>query len=330
MPRITALVKFLQRILLPGLGLLVILLAVLLSASRLLLPVFDEDVRLWIERTAHRHDIGLEVGSLDLDWNGMGPRLNLQDTTVVGAAGATPLRLTRLSLTLDVPRTVFSGRLRFGTLEVEGGRLQVLRDAEGRWQLQGLGSAAAPGDMSSAWPAWMAMARRVQLVGSRLCLRDEASAQELRIEDIEAVFEEGADGLHLALRLDLPQRLGGDMELRARMGGGLAELGRPSGELWLSTTGLNLAGWRALLASLSTDAAMLPVPMEELPRFERGEVRGQAWIQLHKGVLFDAQARLDLAGWRLNPLQALSAGERDVTLHSRLDLRLRHVDQDWN
>lgn len=330
MPSITALARFLQRILLPGLGLLVILLAVLLSASRLLLPVFDEDARHWIERTAHEHGVGLEVGRLDLDWAGMGLRLNLQDTTLLGEAGATPLRLNRLSLTLDLPRTVFSGRLRFGTLEVEGGRLQILRDAEGRWQLQGLGSAASPGGMGGAWPAWMGMARRVQLVGSRLCLRDEASAQELRIEDIEAVFEDGPEGLGLALRMDLPQRLGGDMELRARMEGGLAGLARPSGQLWLSTTGLNLAGWRALLAALSAGDMVLPVPVEELPSFERGEVRGQAWIQLREGVLNDAQARLDLAGWRINPLQALRAGEREVTLHSRLDLRLRHSGQDWN
>jgi uncharacterized protein (TIGR02099 family) len=134
----------------------------------------------------------------------------------------------------------------------------------------------------------------------------------------------------MALRMDLPRRLGGRIELRARLAGSLAELSRPTGEVWLSTSGLDMAGWSALLSSLSFEAAALPVAPDELPRFEKGEVRGQAWLTLQDGVPVDAQARLELADWRISPLQALRAGEREVALHSRLDLRLRHAGEDWS
>ncbi|MFZ5467484.1 MAG: YhdP family protein [Pseudomonadota bacterium] len=332
MPRVTALATFLQRILLPGLGLLLILLAVLLSGARLLLPLVDEDARHWIERTAQDHGVELDAGHIELDWQGMGPRLSLTDATLYGKGGATPLRLRRLSLTLDLPRSMLGARLHFGALEVEGVSLQLLRDGEGRWQLQGLANTvgAEGAGADTAWPAWMGMARRVHLVGSHLSLRDERSGMDLRIEDIEALFEAGLTGQRMALRMALPQQLGGRLELRARLAGSLAELPQPTGEVWLSTSGLDMAGWSALLASLSFDAAALPVALDELPRFEKGEVRGQAWLQLRDGALIDAQARLELADWRINPLQALRAGEREVALHSRLDLRLRHAGKDWN
>ncbi|MEO1751851.1 YhdP family protein [Thiofaba sp. EF100] len=331
MSRSPAPVRFLQRILLPGLGLAVILLAVLLSGARLLLPVFEADVRHWIERIAQDHGVELDAGRLELDWQGMGPRLSLTDATLHGQGGTTPLRLRRLSLTLDLPRSLLGARLHFGALDVEGASLQLVRDGEGRWQLQGLASSAARNSTAeAAWPAWMGMARRVHLVGSHLDLRDERSGLDLSIEDIEALFEEGLTGQRMALRMDLPRQLGGRIELRARLAGSLAELSQPTGEVWLSTSGLDMAGWSALLASLSLDAAALPVAFDELPRFEKGEVRGQAWLTLRDGALIDTQARLELADWRINPLQALRAGEREVALHSRLDLRLRHAGEDWN
>ncbi|MEW5973792.1 MAG: YhdP family protein [Pseudomonadota bacterium] len=331
MPRAPAPVRFLQRILLPGLGLLLILLAVLLSGARLLLPVFEADARHWIERTAQDHGVQLDAGQLELDWQGMGPRLSLTHATLHGHGGATPLRLRRLSLTLDLARSLLGARLHFGALDVEGASLQLVRDGEGRWQLQGLANTvgAEGAGADTAWPAWMGMARRVHLLGSHLSLRDERSGMDLRIEDIEALFEEGLTGQRMALRMDLPRQLGGRIELRARLAGSLAELPQPTGEVWLSTSGLDMAGWSALLASLSFDAAALPVALDELPRFEKGEVRGQAWLQLRDGAPVDAQARLELADWRISPLQALRAGEREVALHSRLDLRLRHAGEDW-
>ncbi|MGK0673467.1 MAG: YhdP family protein [Halothiobacillaceae bacterium] len=323
--------RFLQRILLPGLGLLLILLAALLSGARLLLPVFEADVRDWIERIAQDHGIELDAGQLELDWQGMGPRLSLANATLHGQDGTTPLRLHRLSLNLDLARSLLGARLHFGTLDVEGASLQLVRDGQGHWQLQGLARGAAMSSATEfAWPAWMGMTRRVHFVGSHLELRDEQSGFDLSIKDIEALFEEGLTGQSMALRMELPRQLGGRLELRARFAGHLAELSRPTGEVWLSSSGLDMAGWSRLLASLSLDAAALPVALNELPRFEKGEVHGQVWLTLRDGALIDAQARLELADWRIDPLHALRVGEREVALHGRLDLRLQHVEEDWH
>ncbi len=326
---ILALLRFLQRRLLPGLGLLVILLAALLSAARLVLPLFDDKARDWVEQAAFGKGIDLSVEGLALDWSGLSPRLSLRNATLFSAAGDIPFRVSRLSLGLDLPRSLSSGRLQLGNLEIEGVRLQVLRDADGRWQLRGLGSAAVDSG-GTQWPDWMGQARRVQLVGSRLCLHDERSGLDLRIDDIEALFELGQAEQRLALRLNLPENLGGRLEVRARSKGGLAGLAQPSGEIWLQSSSLKLAGWGAMLSAMPQDGLPPPIlPLTDLPRFETGDLRGQVWMKLQEGALIDARASLDLADWRISSIQAMLAGEREVALQSRLDLHLQHHEDDW-
>ncbi len=328
MPKAADLPRFVQRRVMPALGLLVILLAVLLSAARLALPWFAEDVRTWVEQQAFVHGIELSVERLSLDWNGLGPSLGLRDATLFGEAGAQPLSLQRLALTLDIPRSLLNASLQFSSLEIEGVRLQVLRDRDGRWQLRGLGTDTA-GPPSSGWPAWMGIARRVDLIGSQLELHDEASNTDLLLQDIEALFEQDASEHRLALRIDLPEHLGGRLEARARLPNASLDPAHLEGELWLQTSGLHLAGWSRLLASLPLGGTEGPAFKANLPRFESGKVSGELWLRLTQGQLADARAQLDLADWRLSAIQAMFAGEREVALESRLDIQLGHRDDAW-
>ncbi|MFZ5580778.1 MAG: YhdP family protein [Pseudomonadota bacterium] len=333
MPFVHTLLKFAQRRVVPGLGLLVILMAMLLSLGRLILPWFGEDARAWVERQAFAHGVELTVEQLDLDWEGLGPRLVLREATLFGEAGRTPLRVARLALTLDIPRSLMALEPRFGALQVEGVRMQVLRDRAGRWQFGGFigdmpgTSEAAPA--ADAWPRWLEIARRVELTGSQLCLHDDLSGMDLRVDDIQALFEHGLLERRLALRVNLPENLGGRLELRARTPDTRAGMAAPNAEIWLQTSSLQLAGWSDLIASLPRDMLQLPLGKDTLPRFETGEVRGQAWLRLRDGVLVDARARVDLADWRLNSIQALLAGEREVALQTLLDIQLESRQDTW-
>ncbi len=329
MSSLTALARILQRILLPGLGLVIILLAVLLSSARLLLPFVEEDVRHALERGAQGFGLSLQAQHIALDWKGLGPRLTLVKASLYAEEGGAPVELERLSLTLDLLRSLLGMRLHFASLEVEGMNLGLSRDETGRWQLQGL-APGLPGEAAEpARPAWMGMASRVHLVGSHLRLHDAKSGLDLAIEDIEALFEAGVSGQRLALRMSLPEQLGGRLELRARLTGSLASLDEQSGELWLSTEGLDMPGWSALLARLSSSQAAPLVAPEELPRFAQGKLGGQVWISLRDGALHDIQAQLELTDWRIDALQALRAGEREVALHSHLALALTHEGEAW-
>ncbi|MEW6765103.1 MAG: YhdP family protein [Pseudomonadota bacterium] len=328
MPKAADLLRFVQRRVMPVLGLLVILAAMLLSAARLALPWFAEDVRAWVEQQAFVHGVELSVEQFSLDWSGLGPRLGLRDAILFGEAGAQPLSLQRLALTLDIPRSLLGASLRFSSLEIEGVRIQVLRDRDGRWQLRGLGIDTASGQ-SEGWPAWMDIAHRVDLVGSQLELHDEASNTDLLLQDIEALFEQNANDRRLALRIDLPEHLGGRLEVRARLPNARIDPAHLDGELWLQTSGLHLAGWSRLLASLPLGELERPVLKADLPRFETGKVSGELWLRLTQGQLADARAKLDLADWRLSTIQAMLAGEREVALESRLDIQLGHHDDAW-
>ncbi len=343
---VTAPLRFVRRVLLPLAGLLIILLAVLLSVARLALPLFDEQARNLVEQAALEHGLALSVGRLSLDWEGLGPRLSLHDTRIQGRdAGDTPLQLQTLSLHFDLPQSLLSGRLQFDTLDIRGLVLHLQRDTDTRWGLSspapdslGRPTSVKP-DEPAAWPAWMGMARQIRLHQSQLDVHDAISGLRLSVQVADALFEQGvsAQGLpeqRLALKMQLPENLGGDIELRARLHGSLAELSLPSGELWLDTPLLKLPGWRALFASLPNGDLALPVALSDLPQLKTGELRGQTWLTLSKGALIDAQSSLDLSDVLVKRLQLIP--ERELppnsatgTLASHINIHLSHQDSLW-
>ncbi len=345
---ITAPLRFARRVLLPLFGVLVILLAVLLSVARLALPLFDEQARNLVERTAYARGLALKVERLSLDWEGLGPRLSLHNTRIQGhdnsVGETTPLELQTLSLHFDLPQSLLSGQLQFDTLELRGLVLHLQRDQEARWGLSSL-RARPPNDSKSgdatpaSWPAWMGMARRVILSQSQLHLVDEISGLKLDIHALDALFEQGTNAhgepeQHFVLKMQLPESLGGMSELRAHLQGTLADLARPSGELWLHTPQLKLPGWRALFASLPNGDLALPVALSDLPQLKTGEVAGETWLSLKHGALTDLQASLDfndvlLKRPQLIPAHDLPPSALLAPLASHVNLHLQHQDALW-
>ena len=351
---ITAPLRFARRVLLPLFGVLVILLAVLLSVARLALPLFDEQARNLVERAAYARGLALTVERLSLDWEGLGPRLSLHNTRIQGRdnglSDATPLELQTLSLHFDLPQSLLSGQLQFDTLELRGLVLHLQRDQEARWGLSSLSSSRPPNDDTSgddisggaapaSWPAWMGMARRVVLSQSQLHLVDEISGLKLDINALDALFEQGTSRhgepeQRFVLKMQLPESLGGMIELRAHLQGTLADLTRPSGELWLHTPQLKLPGWRALFASLPNGDLALPVALSDLPQLKTGELAGQTWLSLQQGALTDIQASLDfndvlLKRPQLIPAHDLPPSALLAPLASHVNIHLQHHDTLW-
>ncbi|OYY74553.1 MAG: TIGR02099 family protein [Gammaproteobacteria bacterium 28-57-27] len=343
---ITVPLRFARRVLLPLLGMLIILLAVLLSVARLALPLFDEQARSLVERAALERGLALEVERLSLDWEGLGPRLSLHNTRIQGRdADDAPLQLQTLSLHFDLPQSLISGRLQFGTLEISGLVLRLQRDKDARWSLSSIDPRASAtsdstgADTETRWPAWMGMAQRVVLHQGQLHVVDAISGLALSINQVDAVFAQGTNAQgqqeqRFALKMQLPKSLGDMVELRARLQGSLADLSRPSGELWLDTPQLKLPGWRALFTSLPNGDLALPVALSDLPQLKTGELGGQTWLNLHHGAVIDVQSSLDLSDVSVKRPQLIP--ERDQppvtapnSLASHINIHLRHSDTRW-
>ncbi len=345
---ITAPFRFARRVVLPLLGLLIILLAVLLSVARLALPLFDEQARSLVEQAALERGLALEVERLSLDWEGLGPRLSLHNTRIKGASeSSAPLQLQTLSLHFDLPRSLLSGRLQFDALEISGLVLHLQRDLQGAWGLSSINSGSLDanrppngGDASDAsWPAWMGMAQKVVLRQSQLHVNDEISGLKLSSQEMDALFEQGTNAQgtlqqRFVLKMQLPESLGGMLELRAHLQGEFADLVRPSGELWLDTPQLKLPGWRALFASLPNGDLALPVALSDLPQLNTGELGGQTWISLQHGGVTDVHASLDFSDVRVKRAQPLPSNDLPPSillapLASHVNIHLQHHDALW-
>ncbi len=342
---ITAPLRFARRVLLPLAGLLIILLAVLLSAARLALPLFDEQARNLVEHAALERGLALDVERLSLKWEGFGPSLSLHNTRIKGTSDSAPLQLQTLSLHFDLPRSLLSGRLQFDTLDISGLVLHLQRDQEARWGLSSLGSNRPTNDGSSkdetpaSWPAWMGMAHKVVLRQSELHVNDAISGLQLSIQAVDALFEQGVTPQgtpeqRFALKIQLPETLGEVVELRAHLQGEFADLSHPSGELWLDTPQLKLPGWRALFASLPNADLALPVALSDLPQLKSGDIGGQTWLSLYHGAVTDVQASLDFNDILVKRAQPLPNGDLPpstllVPLASHVNIRLQHHDALW-
>ncbi|MEW5838473.1 MAG: YhdP family protein [Pseudomonadota bacterium] len=336
---ITAPFRFVRRLLLPLLGLLIILLAVLMSVAKMALPLFDEQARALVERVALQQGIALEVQRLSLDWEGLGPRLSLHDTRIKSAADQAPLQMQTLSLHLDVAQSALSGRLQFNVLEISGLSLQLQRDTQGRWGLSSLAhetNDAKSGDSAEpmGWPAWMGMAQRIVLSQSQLKMSDDISGLRLALDDVDVLFEQLGEEQRLALQLQLPATLGGAVELRARLHGSLGDLVQPSGEIWLNTPSLRLPGWRALFTSLPNADLALPVALSDLPQLKTGELDGQTWISLQQGEMRDLQASLNFNDVQIKrpqlvPSTQLPASAIATPLASHVNIHLQHESALW-
>jgi uncharacterized protein (TIGR02099 family) len=172
-----------------------------LTLQWLILPRLDE-WRPQVELLATRalgHPV--QIGHLATQGGGWLPMLQLRDVVLHDAAGQEALRLPRVQAALSVP-ALLALRLRFTQLLIEDARLDVRRDAAGRWFVGGLpvgsGGAALAGDASADWffeqheilvrggtLRWLDAQRQappLALADVQLLLRNRGRRHELRLD----------------------------------------------------------------------------------------------------------------------------------------------------
>ena len=243
-----------------------------------ILPRLD-DWRPRIEAQASRalgHPV--QIGRIAVHSAGWVPSFVLHDVLLRDGRGREALRLPQVSAALSVP-SLLALRLRFEQLLIDDARLEVRRDAQGRWHVAGLDVAADAADGAAmdgdAAADWLFDQHEVVVRGGLLRWVDEQrAAPALQMRDVLLVLRNR--GRHHELRLDAtpPVDWGQRFSLRAQARGPL--LGRAGDwQRWRGT----------LFADLPlTDVAQLRRHVDLPVDLQRGRAALRAWIDWDQGV----------------------------------------------
>ena len=166
-----------------------------------ILPRLD-DWRPQLEAQAARalgHPVS--IGQISVRSAGWVPAFTLRDVVLRDPRGREALRLPQVSAALSVP-SLLALRLRFDQLLLEGARLEVRRDVQGRWFVAGLDlDSAAPGLDGSAVADWFFEQHELLVRGGTLRWVDEQrAAPPLQLDDVQLLVRN--QGRRHALRLD--------------------------------------------------------------------------------------------------------------------------------
>lgn len=304
---------------------IVIALALLLSAARILLPAVgeyrDEVARLAGELVGQP----VRIGEIRAGWHGWGPSVKLRDVEVLDAAGQQAvLRCDAARIDMNVWRSLLERQFEPGKLTVSGMSLSLIRREDGSIAAAGLGGAQGEMDEHAKRQLMEWLQRQ-----DRLAI-EESSVRWTDLMDGGSVWEFGAVNLQLRNhgqrhRIDgdmtLPDALGRSLQIAINIQGDLFTPARWQGQAYLQGKALHLdamAGeWRAALEQSGLAAV-------------NGTADFMAWSDWQDGVN-QVEGDLHISGLRLiRAVEDPEVNGRQVEI-AGLDgnYRWQRVGKDW-
>lgn len=280
-----------------------------LTLHWLILPRLDE-WRPRVEAQAARalgHPV--QIGRIGVHSSGWVPAFVLHDVVLHDARGRDALRLPKVSAALSVP-SMMALRLRFDQLLIEDARLEVRRDAQGRWSVGGLDMASAGASVDGSEAAdWFFEQHEFLIRGGTLRWVDEQrAAPPLQLSDVQLLVRNR--GRRHELRLDATPP--------ADWGDRFSIVGQARGAL-LSRAG-DWQRWKGtLFAELPrADVSQLRRHVDLPVDLQQGQAALRAWVDWDRGLpqaltldaaLRDVSVRL---GRDLEPVALAALGGRFV------------------
>lgn len=224
------------------------------------------------------------IAALEGRMDGLSPVIEMRGLQVEPLdQGVPPLRLARSEVMLDVLPTLIHRQLRLRQLLVEGLRLGLVRQEDGRVALQGLEALTTSGQRSDPRPLLQLLYRQKRLVVNELDLTLEwPGVPALRFPDVEMAMMSSGESHLFSLRGAVPdQPL--EVDVRLHMDQDAFQLSDVTGDGYARVQGAALAPW------LNLALTNKPLQIERVG----GEV--EAWASVRAGQLSDARVRLGVA-----------------------------------
>ncbi len=153
-------------------AMVLVLCAALVTLGQYYFPYLGEHKDALLARVAADLPFGVEVAGLGTEWTGLAPTLHVRGLRLFAREEpeVTILSSSRSELRIDMLRSLFSLAPRLRRIVAEDVQLGFTEDAEGRWQIAGVGGGRAPSNPEAIVDFFLAI-EEIDLRRTRLVLR---------------------------------------------------------------------------------------------------------------------------------------------------------------
>ena len=278
---------------------LVILLAVAVGIFRLLLPrlpEYQDEIKAWANAA-----IGMQVEFADMNarWRLSGPELTFRDAELTAYGAETSLLSAgEVSVGVSLIRLLNDRVLVIDRIYVRDTKLTVQLSESDGWLLQGL----PINDVIGSREVATNQTGNVEIVAEDIVidylLPDSSKVLSFELDSLQ--IERDASRLLVDATLDLPESLGGRLNLEASQRTDEAEQG--IWQIYIQGKGLSIPGWAA-------------IDVQKLPQFQSGSLDLSASLQISGDGIDQATA-----DFTISDLQGVEpSGSTEVDLQGRLE-----------
>lgn len=263
-----------------------VLLAVLLSIVRVLLPHVDslkDEIEQRIGAALGRE---LDIGAIAADWRGLNPRLMLDDVRITATDDDDDVHFARAELEVDIWRSLLLRSIHLRRLDLTGLELTVIRDGAGQISVAGFPNQRRDGAGALPLRGWFFLFdTQVRWID----LAHPSGPREYLFTDGDFSLRSDGERHQLDGEVSPPVVLGQRIHLMADLRPSLA--GGFEAQLFAEGVGLRLVEWLD-----GRNAGGL--------RVAGGVAEGRIWAQWRAGALRDVAGRVTLAQAAVVPVSS--------------------------
>lgn len=267
---------------------MVVLLAVALSAARLLLPAMSE-YRAQVEELATDYlGQSVSIGSLDAAWQGLSPVLALKDVVIhTPHLSSGRLVVDEVQVALDMVNSLLARSWLTAGVRVIGTELEIHTDLRYGEQLFDI----------AAIVDWLTQQHSISLEDIQLHWRDEGLFEApLRLNNLSAQLRNRGRQHQVMISSELPVSLGETVTVSADLYESGAAVDTWDGQLYVLTEGLELSAYQSAMSDTGVAA--------------HGAVDLELWAGLKSGVLEWGNGSLE---WQQPLVRNTSADAQQVS-----------------
>ncbi|MBI3222521.1 MAG: TIGR02099 family protein [Nitrosomonadales bacterium] len=221
----------------------------------------------------------VSIGRIESDWQGVSPRLALNEVQFLDEHGVPALTLPRIGASVSWLSLLYA-ELRLSNLEIDRPELLIRRDAQGNNFIGGVAMSKAGGDNDLA--DWLLRQSRMQVRDALIVWVDEQrAAPPLVLQKVNLRVESFFSHHRFAMRALPPQELATPLDVRGDFhGDSFDDMSQWRGQLYTLLDYTDITAWR---------------PWLNLPNeFSQGRGALRGWLGIEQGKLTEVTADMDL------------------------------------
>jgi uncharacterized protein (TIGR02099 family) len=259
--------------------------AVVLGLRYWVLPNIDDfrdDIARAVSNASRQH---ISIGKISGNWDGLRPRLVLENVVVYDHADRPALELTRVDSTLSW-RSLAIMRVSFHALDIYNPMLDVRRDAQGGVWVAGIEVDASASSDDGGFAEWLLDQPDIEIHDAALRWTDELrGAPALSLKHVNLQLVNRGRRHRFGLQAEAPSEIARGLDIRGDLRGrSLAALSEWNGRVFVQLDYIDIAAWRT----------WVPFPVE----FPRGSGALRTWLTFDRDELTQAIADVTLADVR--------------------------------